>query len=82
MNIKVEELMSASVITAEPHQSVEHVRKMLQNNNISAVPVVDTHGEPVGIVSNTDLAHDLKAGSPISRSISSISRMRGSSFLR
>ncbi len=66
MNIKVDELMSQSVVTAEPHQSVEHVRKMLDNNNISAVPVVDTHGEPVGIVSRTDLAMDLKPGSPIS----------------
>ena len=67
MNVKVDELMSASVVTAEPHQSVEHVRKMLDNNNISAVPVVDSGGEPVGIVSRTDLAIDLKAGSPISK---------------
>lgn len=30
MNVKVEELMTKSVITAEPHQSVEHVRHMLE----------------------------------------------------
>ena len=39
---------------------------MLDNNNISAVPVVGTDGEPVGIVSRTDLHQDLKPGAPIS----------------
>ncbi len=67
MSIKVEELMTALVITAQPHQSVEHVRNMLENNSISAVPVVDSDGHPVGIVSSTDLVHELKAGTPISQ---------------
>jgi CBS domain-containing protein len=66
MNTKVAELMSATVVTAEPHQSIEHIRQLLERNNISSVPVVDSDGKPVGIVSATDLAHDLKAGSPIS----------------
>lgn len=66
MNIKVAELMSESVVTAEPHHSTEHTRKLLDNNKISTVPVVDSDGQPVGVVSATDLAHDLKAGSPIS----------------
>jgi CBS domain-containing protein len=66
MNTKVAELMSATVVTAEPHQSVEHIRQLLDRNKISSVPVVDSAGEPVGIISATDLAHDLKAGSPIS----------------
>lgn len=67
MSVKVEELMTASVITAQPHQSVEHVRNMLENNSISAVPVVDSDGHPVGIVSSTDLVHELKPGMPISQ---------------
>lgn len=67
MSIKVEELMTKSVITAEPHQSIEHVRNMLEKNSISAVPVVDSDGHPVGIVSSTDLVHDLKPGAPISQ---------------
>jgi CBS domain-containing protein len=65
MNTKVSELMSESVVTAQPHQSVEHVRQMMDNNKISSVPVVDTGGQPVGIISATDLAHDLKAGTHI-----------------
>ena len=66
MNVKVAELMSDSVLTAQPHQSVEHVRQLLDRNHISSVPVVDSDGQPAGVVSATDLAHDLKAGSPIS----------------
>lgn len=65
MNVKVNDLMTESVVTAEPHQSIEHVRKMLEKNRISAVPVVDTHRHPVGIVSATDLSRDLKPGAPI-----------------
>jgi CBS domain-containing protein len=67
MSIKVEELMTKSVVTAQPHQSVEHVRHMLENNAISAVPVVDSDGHPVGIVSLTDLVQELKPGAPISQ---------------
>ena len=67
MNVKVEELMTKSVITAQPHQSVEHVRNMLEKNSISAVPVVDSDGHPVGIVSSTDLVRELKPSSPISQ---------------
>ena len=66
MNVKVAELMSDAVLTAQPHQSVEHIRQLLDRNNISSVPVVDSEDQPVGVVSATDLAHDLKAGSPIS----------------
>ena len=66
MNVKVNELMTESVVTAEPHQSIEHVRKILDHNAISAVPVVDSEQYPVGIISSTDLAQDLKRGAPIS----------------
>ncbi|NND00144.1 MAG: CBS domain-containing protein [Gammaproteobacteria bacterium] len=66
MSIKVEELMTRSVVSAKPHQSVEHVRHMLENNSISAVPVVDSNGHPLGIVSSTDLARELKPNTPVS----------------
>jgi CBS domain-containing protein len=66
MNTKVAELMSEAVVTTEPHQSIEHIRQLLDRNKITSVPDVDSDGKPVGIVSVTDLAYDLKAGSPIS----------------
>ena len=65
MNVKVQELMAQSVVTTQPHASVEHVRDMLERNKIGAIPVVDSEGRPVGIVSATDLASDLKPASPI-----------------
>jgi CBS domain-containing protein len=67
MNVKVHDLMTESVITAQPHMSVEHVRGLLENNKISSVPVVDSDGKPVGVISATDLAHDLKSGTPVNR---------------
>jgi CBS domain-containing protein len=70
MSVKVEELMTKSVVTAQPHQphqSVEHVRNMLERNSISSVPVVDSDGHPIGIVSSTDLVQELKPAAPISQ---------------
>jgi len=65
MNAKVHDLMTESVVTTEPHASVERVRGILQRNQIGALPVVDTDGQPVGIVSSTDLVPGLKPDSPI-----------------
>jgi predicted transcriptional regulator len=70
MNVKVDELMSPHVVTTEPHKSVDHVRNMMETNKVGAVPVVDTDGAPIGIVSSTDLVPDLKGGSPISQLMS------------
>ena len=65
MNVKISDLMVEQVVTAQPHHTVEHVRGMMERNAIHAVPVVDTEGEALGIVSSTDLAADLKPGTPI-----------------
>ncbi len=65
MNAKIHELMSESVVTTQPHKSVEHVRKLIERNKVSAIPVVGTDGEPVGIVSATDLVPELKASAPV-----------------
>ena len=67
MNVKVEELMTGSVVTTEPHKSIMHVRSIMDKNKISAIPVVDSDGEPVGIVSHTDLVADLNESSPVSQ---------------
>ena len=65
MNVKVNELMSESVVTTQPHKTVGHVRALLERNELSAVPVVDSDEQPVGIVSATDLLPNLKPNSPI-----------------
>ena len=66
MNVKVHELMTESVVTTEPHISIDRVRRIMQRNKIGAVPVIDSNGRPVGIVSTTDLVPSLKPESPVS----------------
>ncbi len=66
MNVKVNELMTEAVVTTEPHVSIDRVRRLLQRNKVGAVPVVDSEGRPVGIVSTTDLVQELKPDSPVS----------------
>ena len=66
MNVKVNDLMSKQVVTAQPHQTVGHIRQMLQRNRLHAVPVLSSDGKLAGIVSVADLAADLKEASPIS----------------
>ena len=66
MNAKVADLMTESVVTTELHASIDRVRRILQRNKVGAVPVVDSDGQPVGIVSTTDLVPKLKPDSPVS----------------
>jgi len=64
MNAKVHDLMSESVVTVQPHTTVGHIRTILKKNRFTAVPVVDTEGRPIGIVSQSDLVADLKTNAP------------------
>ena len=66
MNAKVQDLMTARVVTTEPHRTVDHVRKMMEQSRIGSIPVVDTDGRPLGMVSAADLLSDLNGNSPIS----------------
>jgi len=65
MNVKIHDLMSKRVITAQPHHTVDHLRGLMQRNRINAVPVVGPDEEPVGIVSSVDLLPDLKGATPV-----------------
>jgi CBS domain-containing protein len=49
------DVMTTSVITVAPETSVPEVARLLHESGISGVPVVDTHGEVIGIVSEGDL---------------------------
>jgi len=67
MNVKIADLMAKQVISAQPHQTVEHVRGVLQRSGIHAMPVVGPDDEALGIISSADLATDLKNGTPVSQ---------------
>ena len=70
MTVKIADLMARRVISATPHQSVAHVRGLMERNRIHAIPVVGPEMEPVGIVSSADLAKRLKDATPIRRVMS------------
>ena len=66
MNVKIDELMTDSVVSTEPHKTIDHVRRMMERNKVGAIPVIDSEGRPVGIVSVTDILPDTNGSSPVS----------------
>jgi len=66
LNVKVAELMSDSVVTTEPHKSIDHARTKMGKGKLGAIPVVNTDGEAVGIVTATDLVSEPNGSSPVS----------------
>jgi acetoin utilization protein AcuB len=53
--IKVKNLMTKEVITVPPDFTVEETALVLQKNKISGAPVVESKGELVGTITQTDL---------------------------
>jgi CBS-domain-containing membrane protein len=53
--MKVAEIMTRPVITVTPETGIKGAAELLVQYGISALPVVDTQGELVGIVSEADL---------------------------
>ncbi|MCG8563388.1 MAG: CBS domain-containing protein [Hyphomicrobiales bacterium] len=70
MNVKIADLMAKRVITAQPHNSVDHVRGVMERNRIHAIPIVGPEGEAAGIVTTADLARKLKGETPVKRIMS------------
>ena len=60
MNVKVHELMTDSVVTTTAHKSIGHVREIFEHHKVGSIPIVDSEGIPIGIVSATDLVAHLK----------------------
>lgn len=71
MNIKIAELMTERVMTATPHQSFAHVRQLMQDHNVSCLPVAGPEGEPVGIITTRDLLGGHADGTPVSQFMTS-----------
>ncbi len=70
MNVKVKDLMVPQVLVTTPHKTLGHVKAMMRKNDVRVIPVVDTEGAPVGIVSASDLLDDLSEETPVSRVMS------------
>ena len=66
MNVKVQDLMTNNIITAQVHQTVGQIKDKMTKRNLSSVPVVSADKVPIGVVSASDLLAAEKEGTPIS----------------
>jgi CBS domain-containing protein len=66
--MQAKDIMTAKVITVTEDASVSDVARLLVDNGISALPVVDATGKLLGIVSEGDLMHRAEAGTGLRRS--------------
>ena len=57
---KAADIMTTTVITVTTGTSVQELAKILSDNNISGVPVVDETGNLLGIVTESDLIDQTK----------------------
>ena len=67
MNTKIADLMTDKVMSATPHQTVGHIRDVMQTHAVHCMPVVGPEDEPVGIVTSTDILNAEKDGTRISQ---------------
>jgi predicted transcriptional regulator len=54
-NVSVREIMSENLVSANPEWSLKHCSIEMQKKNIHHMPVIDDHGNLVGLISATDL---------------------------
>ncbi len=70
MNVTVGELMTTEVMTVTKHETAGHVADLMRKHKVSALPVVDSEGAALGIVTASDLLADRSAASPVSNFMS------------
>jgi CBS domain-containing protein len=54
--VRISEVMTASVVTAPVGAAVREVAELMRERNVGSVVLVDDDGEPVGFVTDRDLA--------------------------
>ena len=77
--MRARDVMVRAVVTASPDTTVEALARLMINLRISGVPVLDTSGHLVGMVTEGDLLRRVEIGTEaVARAGASRSRMRGS----
>ncbi|MGV9453809.1 CBS domain-containing protein [Streptomyces sp. NPDC003635] len=61
-HLKVRDLMSDAVVRVQGGTPFKEIAHLLQEYDITAVPVVDGQDRPVGVVSEADLLHKMRSG--------------------
>ena len=54
-NVEVAEVMHSPVVTVAPGEPLADAARLMMENRIGGLPVVDNHGRIVGILTETDL---------------------------
>jgi CBS domain-containing protein len=60
--MKASDVMTTKVVTVTPDHSVRHAAKIMLDNHVSGVPVIDDGGRLVGIISEGDLLRRSELG--------------------
>jgi CBS domain-containing protein len=58
----VADVMTTHVHVAGPQTPFKLLVRLIEENRVSAIPIVDQHGAPIGVVSETDLLHTRRRG--------------------
>jgi len=61
-NIPVSSAASHAIVTVGENESLDAVEMLMQKHQIRRIPVVDTSGKPIGLVSMNDLARRAHMG--------------------
>ncbi len=55
--MKASDIMTTTVVTVDPGDTVQHAAELMVRHRVSALPVVDQAGRLVGMISEGDLLH-------------------------
>jgi CBS domain-containing protein len=73
-NIPVSEVMSEGPITCNPEESLQTVVRMMEENQVRRIPVVDAQGILVGIIAQADIALGDENRQEVSNMVTEISK--------
>lgn len=59
---KVSEILSKKPVTCSPDSTMDEVVKLMANENVGSVVVVNQRGNPIGIITHTDIIRSLAKG--------------------
>lgn len=62
--MNVEDIMNDELIVMQENEQVSHARNLMLKHGLSRVIIIDTDGQPVGIVTEKDLSRKMKGSGP------------------
>jgi len=74
----VSEIMTTDPVACLPQESIETVMELMASRQVRRMPIVDSHGAIIGIVSQADLATRLSSPEETGQVVQAISEPAGS----